>query len=85
MGIVAWIVIGAIIGWIETVASKINIKTVVVGNIISGISGALLGGWFLALVKVIDKPLKIEGAGLVAAVFGALTVIFVVKIVKNTN
>jgi len=48
MNFILWIVIGGIIGWLASMVMKTNAQQGMILNIIVGIVGALLGGWFLA-------------------------------------
>ncbi len=45
MGIISWIIFGAIAGWIASLILKTNDEQGAVGNIVVGIVGAALGGW----------------------------------------
>lgn len=45
MGFIAWIVFGAIAGWIASILLKTNEQQGIFGNIIVGIIGAAVGGW----------------------------------------
>ncbi len=44
MGILAWIVLGGLAGWVASMAMGANAKMGVIANIIVGIIGAFLGG-----------------------------------------
>ena len=48
MSIIAWIVLGAIAGWIASLVT--NSDRGLLGDIILGILGALIGGWVVALL-----------------------------------
>jgi len=48
MNFILWIVVGGIIGWLASMVMKTNAQQGMILNIIVGIVGALLGGWFLA-------------------------------------
>ncbi len=45
MGIIAWIVLGGIAGWIASIIAGNNASQGIVGNIVVGILGALVGGF----------------------------------------
>ena len=47
MGIIVWIIFGALAGWVASMKLKTNDEQGPIGNIVVGIVGALLGG-FLA-------------------------------------
>jgi uncharacterized membrane protein YeaQ/YmgE (transglycosylase-associated protein family) len=48
MNFMMWILVGGVLGWIASVMMKTNESQGIVLNIIVGIAGALIGGYFLA-------------------------------------
>lgn len=48
MGIILWIIVGGIIGWIASIIMRTNAQQGVLLNIIVGIVGALLAGFLIA-------------------------------------
>ena len=81
MGIVAWIVVGAIAGFITNMI--MGGGEGVIGTIILGIVGAVVGGWIAgSLLKVADVTgINIES--IVVAVFGAVIVVAVYRMVTR--
>lgn len=49
MGILLWIVFGAIAGWIASIIMGTDARQGAVGNIVLGIIGALVGGFLMGL------------------------------------
>jgi uncharacterized membrane protein YeaQ/YmgE (transglycosylase-associated protein family) len=49
MGIIAWIVLGGIAGWIASIIAGNNSQQGIIGNIIVGIVGAFIGGFIFKL------------------------------------
>ncbi len=47
MGIILWIVFGALVGWIASMIMKTDGQQGALLNIIVGIIGALVGGWVM--------------------------------------
>ena len=45
MGIVSWIVLGGIAGWLASIVMKRNDQMGCITNIIAGVVGASVGGW----------------------------------------
>ena len=45
MGIISWIIFGALAGWLVSLIMKTNGKQGAFGNIVVGIVGAIIGGW----------------------------------------
>jgi uncharacterized membrane protein YeaQ/YmgE (transglycosylase-associated protein family) len=79
MGIVSWIVLGAIAGYLAGFLVRGDERLGVIGHIVLGIVGALVGGFLARVVLGIDP---IDGAldisSIVAAVVGAVIVVWVV-------
>lgn len=48
MGIILWIIVGGIIGWIASIIMRTNAQQGILLNVIVGIVGALLAGFLLA-------------------------------------
>ena len=48
MNFIIWLIVGAIVGWLASIVMKTNAQQGWLLNIIVGIVGALLAGWFLA-------------------------------------
>jgi uncharacterized membrane protein YeaQ/YmgE (transglycosylase-associated protein family) len=79
MGIVSWIVLGAIAGYLAGFLVRGDETLGVIGHIVLGIVGALVGGFLARVVLGLDP---IDGAldisSIVAAVVGAVIVVWVV-------
>lgn len=79
MGIISWIVLGAIAGYLAGFLVRGDEGLGVIGHIVLGIVGALVGGFLARVVLGIDP---IDGAldisSIVAAVVGAVIVVWVV-------
>ena len=82
LGILGWVIIGGIAGWI---ASKIKGRDAQMGllmNIVVGIVGGLLGGFLLGLFGV-----DVEGAGIIfsflTCLLGAVILLTIVNAVTS--
>ncbi|HEX2753975.1 MAG TPA: GlsB/YeaQ/YmgE family stress response membrane protein [Candidatus Limnocylindrales bacterium] len=84
MNIIAWIILGAIAGYLAGFLVKGDEGLGVIGHIVLGIVGALVGG-FLASVLFNTKP--IDGAfdisSIVVATIGAIITVVVVNAVTG--
>lgn len=45
MGIISWIILGGIAGWLASIITKRNNQMGCITNIIAGVVGAAVGGW----------------------------------------
>jgi uncharacterized membrane protein YeaQ/YmgE (transglycosylase-associated protein family) len=50
MGIILWIVFGALVGWIASLIMKTDAQQGTVLNIVVGVIGAVIGGFIMSLV-----------------------------------
>jgi len=81
MGIISWIVVGLIAGWLAGMVMKGN-GYGVIGDIVLGIVGAIVGGYLGAtFLGVGITGINLETI-LVAAV-GAIIVVYVSRLVKR--
>lgn len=48
MNLIIWLVVGGLIGWVASMIMKTDGQQGIILNVVVGVVGALLGGWFLA-------------------------------------
>jgi uncharacterized membrane protein YeaQ/YmgE (transglycosylase-associated protein family) len=48
MNFIIWLVVGGIIGWLASIMMKTNGQQGMFLNVVVGIVGAMLGGWFIS-------------------------------------
>jgi uncharacterized membrane protein YeaQ/YmgE (transglycosylase-associated protein family) len=77
MSIIAWIVVGAIAGWIASKVVPGDEGYGVLGGLVAGIVGAILGGFLFGALTGEDWTTGINIGTLVAAIVGAIIVVFV--------
>jgi uncharacterized membrane protein YeaQ/YmgE (transglycosylase-associated protein family) len=81
MGIVAWIVLGAIAGWITNMI--MGGKEGVIATIILGIIGAVVGGWLAGTVLKVADVTGVNITSIVVAVVGAVIVVALYRMVSG--
>ena len=82
MGILSWIVFGAIVGWIASVIMKTNAQQGIVMNVIIGIVGAVIGGWIMSYIG----QTSVTGFDLysfLVSIFGAVVLIGIVRSMRT--
>ena len=79
MGLIGWLVLGALAGWLASLINKTNREQGWIGNIILGVVGGLVGGiiWNLIAGDDGDSILEFSIGSLILAVIGALIVSFI--------
>ena len=87
MSIIAWLVLGAIAGYLAGFLVKGDEGLGVIGHIVLGIVGALLGGFLASLLLNVKDPL--EGAfdlsTIAIAVIGAVIVVVIAGFVTGSR
>ena len=82
MGIIAWLVFGALAGWVASILVGRNKEMGIVANIVVGIIGALIGGWIMSALG--GTPVTGFNLGsFVTAVVGAIVLLVVVGMVRG--
>jgi uncharacterized membrane protein YeaQ/YmgE (transglycosylase-associated protein family) len=79
-GIIAWIVIGAVAGWLAGTLVKGG-GFGLIGDIIVGIVGAFIGGWLAGMLHI-----DIGGgliSSIITATVGAVVLIIILRMVKR--
>jgi len=82
VGILTWIIVGAIAGWLASLIIKGGFG--LIGNIVIGIIGAFLGGWLST--TILNLPYGVTGFDLTSvlvATGGAVVVLFVLSLIKR--
>ena len=79
-GILAWLVIGAVAGWLAGLVMKGGGFGLLV-DIVVGIVGAFIGGWLSGLLGISLGGGMI--ASIITATLGAIVLLFVVRLFKR--
>lgn len=85
MNFIIWLILGGVIGWLASMLMKTNDQQGMFLNVVVGIVGAMLGGWFISpLVGIgtINQDNFSMGAMLVSLV-GAVILLAVVNLVRR--
>ena len=85
MGLIAWIVVGLIAGWLASMVMK-GRGSGLLGDIVLGVVGALVGGFLASSVlKIGDAITGINLATILIAFIGAVIVIAVVRVLTGRS
>ncbi len=85
MGILIWLVVGGIIGWIASIIMRTNAQQGIFLNIIVGIVGAFLGGWLggmLGYGSSINSG-DFSLTGLLTSLVGAIVLLAIVNLFRR--
>ena len=82
MGIIAWIILGGIAGWIASMFARTNESMGILANIIVGIIGAMLGGFIFGLFGG-DGVNGFNLYSLIVAIIGSFVLLMIVKALRG--
>ena len=83
MGLLTWVVVGAIAGWIAGKLMK-GRGFGFLGNIVIGVIGALVGGWLAgALLNISNAVSGFNLTTILVSVIGAVIVLYIAKLIRK--
>ncbi len=82
MGIIGWIVLGILAGWIASIITKNNARMGAVANLIVGVIGALIGGFVFNLIGSVGVT-GFNIWSLFVAVIGAVILLVIINAVRG--
>ncbi|HEU4991677.1 MAG TPA: GlsB/YeaQ/YmgE family stress response membrane protein [Luteimonas sp.] len=85
MGLIIWLIVGGIIGWLASMIMRTDAQQGIVLNVVVGIIGALIGGWLIA--PLIGGSTGAAGGfdimGFIAALIGAIILLAIVNLFRR--
>ncbi len=85
MGILAWVIVGLIAGWLAGKVMR-GRGFGLIGDIIVGIVGALIGGFIAeALFRIPDAISGINIVSIIVAFIGAVILIWVLRLIRGRS
>jgi uncharacterized membrane protein YeaQ/YmgE (transglycosylase-associated protein family) len=85
MNLIIWLVVGGLIGWAASMIMKTDAQQGILLNVVVGVVGALLGGWFLSpllgTATINQNDFSIGGLGV--SLLGAVILLAIVNIVRR--
>lgn len=82
MGIIGWIILGGLAGWVASMIAGNDAKQGVFGNIVVGIIGGLLGGFIVGLFGV-DGVTGFNLWSFAVALLGAIVALWIWKMLAG--
>ena len=85
MGIILWLVIGGVIGWLASIVMRTDGSQGIFLNIVVGIIGAMLGGWLIGPMVGAGSINSgdISLAGLLVSFLGAVVLLAIVNLITR--
>ncbi|MCL2812157.1 MAG: GlsB/YeaQ/YmgE family stress response membrane protein [Clostridia bacterium] len=84
MGIITWLIFGALVGWVASIIMKRNSEMGSIANIVVGVIGAALGGWIASLLGI-GTVTGFNFYSLLIALVGACVLLLVIGLVQKAT
>jgi uncharacterized membrane protein YeaQ/YmgE (transglycosylase-associated protein family) len=85
MNIVIWLIVGGLIGWVASMIMHTDARQGIFLNVVVGIVGALLGGWFLSplfgVSTINQNNFSLQSLGV--SLLGAVVLLGIVNLVRR--
>lgn len=81
MGIIIWLVVGGVVGWLASLVMRTDAQQGILLNIVVGIVGAFLGGLIFNRGDINEAPLNLN-AFLISLV-GAIILLGIVNLIRR--
>jgi uncharacterized membrane protein YeaQ/YmgE (transglycosylase-associated protein family) len=85
MNLLIWLVVGGLIGWVASMIMRTDGQQGIILNVVVGIVGALLGGWFLSplLGTGTINQSDFSVASLGVSLLGAIILLAIVNLIRR--
>ena len=85
MNILVWLLVGGLIGWVASILMGTNNRQGILLNIIVGVIGAFLGGWFLSgfLGSSTINQGNFSLSGVLVSLLGAIILLAIVRLFRG--
>jgi uncharacterized membrane protein YeaQ/YmgE (transglycosylase-associated protein family) len=87
MGIILWLIIGGVVGWLASLVMKRDASQGIILNIVVGIVGSILGGWLIG--PLVGAPSinsgEISVASLLVSFLGAVILLAIVNLITRRS
>jgi uncharacterized membrane protein YeaQ/YmgE (transglycosylase-associated protein family) len=85
MGIIIWLVVGGICGWLASLIMRTDAQQGIILNVVVGIIGAMLGGWLMG--PLIGAPSinsgELSAGSLLVSFLGAVILLAIVNLISR--
>ena len=83
MGIILWIIFGALVGWIASIIMGTDPEQGAFLNIVVGVVGAVIGGWVMSLIGASGVS-GFNLSSFLVALLGAVILLGIVRVLQNS-
>ncbi len=82
MGILGWMIVGALAGWLSSILVGKNDRKGCIGNIVVGVIGAFIGG-FVMRIFGFDGITRFNLWSILVATLGAVILLFILNVIRR--
>jgi uncharacterized membrane protein YeaQ/YmgE (transglycosylase-associated protein family) len=83
MGIIAWIIFGALAGWVASILAGTRDQMGCLSNIFIGIAGAFIGGVIYKLLTDEKWDFRFNAGSFILAVVGSIVLLGLLRLVRR--
>ncbi|MEN6434364.1 MAG: GlsB/YeaQ/YmgE family stress response membrane protein [Anaerolineaceae bacterium] len=84
MGLIGWVILGAVAGWLASMITGRNSRMGCLANIFIGILGAIIGGFLVNLIGG-EGAITFSLKGLFISVLGAVVLLLITGLFKRRS
>lgn len=81
MGIIIWLIVGGIVGWLASMIMRTDAQQGILINIVVGIVGAFIGGMIFARGDINNTPLSVTS--FIVSLIGAVILLAIVNLIRR--
>ena len=81
IGIIVWLVVGGIVGWLASMVMRTDAQQGVLLNIVVGIVGAFIGGLIFSRGNINEAPLSVTA--FIVSLVGAIILLGIVNLFRR--
>ena len=81
MGIIVWLIVGGIVGWIASMIMRTDAQQGVVLNVVVGIVGAVIAGFVFGGANINNSPLNLMS--FIYSLIGAVILLAIVNLFRR--
>lgn len=82
MGLISWIILGGLAGWIASMIMGTNERQGCITNIIVGVIGAFIGGFVMSFFGGVGVT-RLDIRSILVAVIGSVILLWIVKALRK--
>jgi uncharacterized membrane protein YeaQ/YmgE (transglycosylase-associated protein family) len=86
MGLILWLIIGGVVGWLASMIMRTDAQQGVLLNIVVGIVGAFIGGWLGGMLGIGGGDINSGNfslSGLLLSLIGAIVLLAIVNLFRR--